>query len=136
MMIYVQCWECHGYKGWEYDASDPEIKPCSCRNLAQDPRIFGKSMVGSEPVPVALEGPFKLHYCGHPIKRTPEEIGAFLGFNGVKSPFGLTRSFVIQSRRISEIMRAIIRYEDAGEMVPGEWVDELRGLLGKTEANK
>lgn len=46
-----------------------------------------------------------------------------------KPPLGLMPHHCWVYRRISEIMRAIIRYEDAGMAVPSEWCDELRAHL-------
>jgi hypothetical protein len=46
-----------------------------------------------------------------------------------KPPLGLMPQYVWVYRRISEIMRAIIRYEDAGIAFPPEWCDELRAHL-------
>lgn len=43
-----------------------------------------------------------------------------------KPPLGLLPSNIWIHKRISEIMRAIIRYEDAGKAAPPEWYVELR----------
>ena len=96
----------------------------------RDPRIFGAAKVGCEAVPVK-EVPYVFE-SNNPFWTERQQLGLRLQmFN--KPPLGLTPSFVVQSRRISEIMRAIIQYEDAGERVPVEWCDELRELLGKGE---
>jgi hypothetical protein len=164
-MILYECRTCNGYKDSALDPgdfSDLGIKPCSCCDLAHDPRIFGTSKVGNEPVPTPAD-PYahlkkawaegkNIRLSGMPwsnvkfgkdwfgwcdpvehyeIEPDPVELTPCN-----KPPLGLTPSHVIQSRRISEIMRAIIRYEDEEELAPVEWMDELRGLLEKTEANK
>jgi hypothetical protein len=46
-----------------------------------------------------------------------------------KPPLGLMPKHIWIDRRISDIMRAFIRYEDAKLPVPPEWRDELRGYL-------
>ena len=159
---------------------------CQSRQL-HDPRIFGTSEVGSEPVPTPTDpyahlkkawaegkrireksryitGPWhsktdniKLYFTwflapeDYEIEPEPETPFVFMGgkpvtwtaqqifdhYNSttpwIKPPLGLTPSFVVQSRRISEIMRAIIRYEDAGEPILKEWFSELHELIGKGE---
>ena len=52
-MILYECRTCHGYKDSYLDPddfSDLGIKPCTCRNLTHDPRIFGAAKVGCEAV--------------------------------------------------------------------------------------
>jgi hypothetical protein len=46
-----------------------------------------------------------------------------------KPPLGLMPAHIWRARRISEIMRAFVRYEDAGATTPYEWADELREHL-------
>lgn len=46
-----------------------------------------------------------------------------------KPPIGLMPKFIWESRRVFDIMAAILRYENAGELVPEAWWQELRGHL-------
>lgn len=46
-----------------------------------------------------------------------------------KPPLGLMPAHIWRAKRIAEIMRAVIRYEDANVPPPHEWIDELREHL-------
>lgn len=46
-----------------------------------------------------------------------------------KPPLGLMPEHIWKDKRASEIMRAIIRYEDANMTVPWEWTNELVMLM-------
>lgn len=132
-MTLYECRTCHGYKDSTLDPddfSDLGIKPCTCCNLAHDPRIFGAAKVGCEAVPVK-EVPYVFE-SNNPFWTERQQLGLRLQMLN-KPPLGLTPSFVIQYRRIMEIMRAIIRRDDVGWVAPVEWCDELRELLGNGE---
>lgn len=49
-----------------------------------------------------------------------------------RPPIGLVPRYIWIEQRISVIMRAIIRYEDAGVPVPPEWREELREHVAAT----
>lgn len=53
-----------------------------------------------------------------------------------KPPLGLMPKHVWEYRRILEIMRAIVRYEDAGISYDYEWHGELRELILKSDGSK
>lgn len=50
-----------------------------------------------------------------------------------KPPLGLMPRHVWKYKRTLEIMRAIIRYDDAGLMTNIEWREELRGLVAESK---
>jgi hypothetical protein len=51
-----------------------------------------------------------------------------------RPPLGLMPRHCWVYRRVSEVMRAIIRYQDAGLLVPSSWFDELREHLVASNA--
>ena len=68
-------------------------------------------------------------YCGY--KAVPVVAKAKLA----KQPIGIMPSYVWKYKRILEIMRAIIRYDDAGLPTNVEWHEELRELVAVSKAS-
>ena len=52
--------------------------------------------------------------------------------NNTKPPLGLMPKHVWKYKRALEVMRAIIRYDDAGLTTNVEWHEELRGLIAES----
>jgi predicted phosphohydrolase len=46
-----------------------------------------------------------------------------------RPPLGITPRFILRGRRIEEICKAIIRYNNADIDIPEEWIDELNDLI-------
>lgn len=46
-----------------------------------------------------------------------------------KPPLGLMPEHIWKDKRCSQVMRAIIRYEDANMTIPWEWIYELGALV-------
>jgi hypothetical protein len=48
-----------------------------------------------------------------------------------KPPLGLTPRFIVEERRMKEILGAIQRYCDAQRLIPSEWVEELSEIINQ-----
>ncbi len=51
-----------------------------------------------------------------------------------KEPLGLVPSYVRQKMRITEILAAMNRYNEADLAIPEDWMDELGGLVWNERA--
>ncbi len=46
------------------------------------------------------------------------------------SPIGLIPKFVWDYKRVGAILEAMERFSEANKHIPGEWIKELRDLIG------
>lgn len=72
-------------------------------------------------------------YCSFALcKDCIEDVTKYIGSaKHTKPPLGLVPRFIRDESRVSEILEAIGRYNEAGKPVPVEWLDELNEKIRK-----